>query len=114
MIYHALINAPSTHMIHINLNIFYTHVEHSATQNNPHKAPYGKTPDPPHTHKKTTTMYLSAYDTNLYHTSCMRIHMHTHTHAWTHTPTQTNLPKPHYGNGVCVSCIYSHARQEIP
>ena len=49
MIYHALINALSTHMIHINLNIFYTHVEHSATQNNPHKAPYVNTP-PPHTH----------------------------------------------------------------
>ena len=32
MIYHALINALSAHMIHINLNIFYTHVEHSATQ----------------------------------------------------------------------------------
>ena len=29
-IYHALINALSAHMIHINLNmIFYTHVEHS-------------------------------------------------------------------------------------
>ena len=29
-IYHALINALSGHMIHINLNmIFYTHVEHS-------------------------------------------------------------------------------------
>ena len=29
-IYHALINAVSAHMIHINLNmIFYTHVEHS-------------------------------------------------------------------------------------
>ena len=29
-IYHVLINALSTHMIHINLNmIFYTHVEHS-------------------------------------------------------------------------------------
>ena len=28
-IYHALINAPRAHMIHINLNIFYTHVEHS-------------------------------------------------------------------------------------
>ena len=29
-IYHALINALSTHMIHINLNmIFYTHIEHS-------------------------------------------------------------------------------------
>ena len=32
-IYHALINALSTHMIHINLNaIFYKHVEHSPTK----------------------------------------------------------------------------------
>ena len=32
-IYHALIKALSTHMIHINLNmIFYTHVEHSPTK----------------------------------------------------------------------------------
>ena len=32
-IYHALINALSPHMIHINLNIiFYTHVEHSPTK----------------------------------------------------------------------------------
>ena len=32
-IYHALINALSAYMIHINLNmIFYTHVEHSSTQ----------------------------------------------------------------------------------
>ena len=32
-IYHALINALSAHMIHINLNmIFYTHVEHSPTK----------------------------------------------------------------------------------
>ena len=47
-IYHALINALSAHMIHINLNmIFYTHVEQSH-QNNQHKAAYGKTP-------KTTT-----------------------------------------------------------
>ena len=30
---YALINAQSTHMIHINLNvIFYTHVEHSPTK----------------------------------------------------------------------------------
>ena len=29
-IYHALINALSAHIIHINLNtIFYTHIEHS-------------------------------------------------------------------------------------
>ena len=32
-IYHALINALSAHIIHINLNmIFYTHVEHSSTK----------------------------------------------------------------------------------
>ena len=32
-IYHALINALSAHMIHINLNmIFYTHVDHSPTE----------------------------------------------------------------------------------
>ena len=32
-IYHALINALSVHIIHINLNmIFYTHVEHSPTK----------------------------------------------------------------------------------
>ena len=37
-IYHALINALSAHMIHINLSmIFYTHVEHSPYQNNLHK-----------------------------------------------------------------------------
>ena len=31
--YHALNNALSAHMIHINLNmIFYTHVEHSPTK----------------------------------------------------------------------------------
>ena len=34
-IYHALINALSTHMIHINLDmIFYTHVEHSPNKTN--------------------------------------------------------------------------------
>ena len=32
-IYHALINALSTHMMHVNLNtIFYTQVEHSPTK----------------------------------------------------------------------------------
>ena len=32
-IYHALINALSAHMIHINLGmIFYTHIEHSPTK----------------------------------------------------------------------------------
>ena len=37
-IYHALINALSAHMIHINLNmIFCTHAEHGPTKNNLHK-----------------------------------------------------------------------------
>ena len=41
-IYHALITALSTHMVHINLNtIFYIHVEQSY-QNNLHKVLYGK------------------------------------------------------------------------
>ena len=32
-IYHALINALSAHMIHINLNMmFYTHLKHSPTK----------------------------------------------------------------------------------
>ena len=31
-IYHALINALSAHVIHINLMIFYTHAEHSPTK----------------------------------------------------------------------------------
>ena len=32
-IYHALINALSAHMIHININmIFYTHVKHSPSK----------------------------------------------------------------------------------
>ena len=55
-IYHALINALSAHMIHINLNmIFYTHAKHSPT-----KTIYT------HTHKK-----------NHYK------HAHTHTHIYT-------------------------------
>ena len=44
-IYHALINALSTHMIYINLNmIFYTHIYRAQSyQNNLHKVLYGKT-----------------------------------------------------------------------
>ena len=48
-IYHALINALSAHMTHINLNnydILYTRRAQSH-QNNPHKAPYGKTNNTP-------------------------------------------------------------------
>ena len=53
-IYHALINALSAHMIHINLNmIFYTHVEYSPTKtDNLHKVLYRKNKEKhaPHTH----------------------------------------------------------------
>ena len=57
-IYHALINALSTHMIHINLNmIFYTHVEHSPTY-------------------KVLLLYLKNNNKNALHT-------HTHTHTLT-------------------------------
>ena len=59
-IYHALINALSAHMVHINLNmIFYTHVvEHSPTK----------------------TIYIKYY---LKHT-----HTHTHTHTMTAAETE--------------------------
>ena len=62
-IYHALINALSARMIHINLNmIFYTHVEHSPTN----------------------TIYIKYYkNKNKKHT----LHTHTHAHAHTHTHT---------------------------
>ena len=54
-IYHALINALSAHVIHINLSmIFYTHVEHSPTENNLHKVLYEKTNTEGHTlHART-------------------------------------------------------------
>ena len=52
-IYHALINALSAYMIHINLNmIFYTHVEHSSTQTTHTKHHMERQPpQPPPTHK---------------------------------------------------------------
>ena len=59
-IYHALTNTLSTH-IHINLNILYTHIEHSPTKT----AHMEK--QPPYTH----TMNSNVYDTDLYHTSYM-------------------------------------------
>ena len=60
--YHALINALSTHMIHINLNmIFYTHVEHSPTKTiyikflkNPQKRTTNT-----HAHTQTHTMTVA-------------------------------------------------------
>ena len=76
---HALINALSTHMIHINLNVmFYPHqVEHSPTKTT-HTKQDAERP-PPHTHTHThpthtqTTMNLNVYDTDLYHTPYMHI-----------------------------------------
>ena len=53
-IYHALINALSAHIIHINLNvIFYTYAQ--SYQNNLHKVLYG------HTHTQTVAESLSAH-----------------------------------------------------
>ena len=65
--YHAVINALSTHMIHINLNmIFYTHVEHSPTR----------------------TIYIKYYKKIYFKT--LQIHKHTHAHTCTHTHTHTH------------------------
>ena len=56
-IYRVLINAPSTHMIHINLNmIFYTHVEHSPTK----------------------TIYIKYYMEKQANTRTTHTHTHTH------------------------------------
>ena len=53
-IYHALINALSIHMIHIDLNaIFYTHKAQSY-KNILHKVLYGHT----HTHTHTHTPFV--------------------------------------------------------
>ena len=54
-IYHALINALSAHMMHINLNmIFYTHVEH-----NPTKTVYIKYYTETHTHTPVSYTHLT-------------------------------------------------------
>ena len=60
-IYHALINALSTHMIHINLHmIFYTHVEHSPTK----------------------TIYIKYYLKHTHaHTNALQTHTCTHSHT---------------------------------
>ena len=59
--YRAHINALSSHMIHINLNmIFYTHVEHSPVKNKLHKV-YGNTDS--HTHTRTHTHTLTVAET---------------------------------------------------
>ena len=85
-IYHALINALSTHMIRINLNmILYTHVEHSSTQTT-HTKHYIKrqTPLPLPMNKNHNS---NVYDTDLYHTSYMCTRAHACMHAHVHTVT---------------------------
>ena len=67
-IYHALINALSAHMIHINLNmIFYTHLEHSPTE----------------------TIYIR-YCMWKYTCTHMHARMHAHTHMRAHTQAHTH------------------------
>ena len=57
IIYHALINALSAHMIHINLHmIFYTHVEHSPT-----KTTYIKYYTETHTHTHALAVRETGY-----------------------------------------------------
>ena len=64
-IYHALINALSAHMIHINLNIIlYTHVEHSPTK----------------------TIYIKYY---IYIKKLNTLQTHTHIHTHTLTVAET-------------------------
>ena len=66
-IYHALINALSAHIIHINLNmIFYTHVEHNPT--------------------KTICIKLHPKQKNV-QKNALQKHRHTHTHTHIHTMT---------------------------
>ena len=65
-IYHALINALSAHMIHINLNIiFYTHVEHSHTK----------------------TIYIKYYKKKIPPKYALQTHTRAHTYTHTHTHT---------------------------
>ena len=70
-IYHALINALSTHMIHVNLNmIFYTHVEHSLAKKyymEKHTDAQARTQAPPPPNTPTHTHIH---------------HPHTHTHRF--------------------------------
>ena len=83
-IYHALTNALSAHMIHINLNmIFYTHVEHSPTKTIYIKNYYYIKTKQTKTHYKHTHTHACTHA----HT---RMHTHTHAHARTHTYTHND------------------------
>ena len=81
-IYHALINALSAHMIHMNLNmLFYTHVEHSPTKTIYIKYYTNKQKNALQTHTHTHTHARTHARTH------PRTHAHTHTHTHTHTQT---------------------------
>ena len=61
-IYHAFISALSAYMIHINLNIFYTHVEHSPTKTIYIKfVLFFKRTTNTHTHTHTLTVAETGY-----------------------------------------------------
>ena len=71
-IYHALINALSAHIIHINLNtILYTHAEHSPTK----------------------TIYIRCY---------METHTYTYTHTHTLTDCSTMCANRYHGPEIGV------------
>ena len=77
-IYHALINALSAHMIHINLNmIFYTHVKHS-----PIKTIYIK-------YYLKINLKIIIIKTHYKHAHT-RTHAHTHAHTHTYTDCSRN------------------------
>ena len=85
-IYHALINALSTHMIHINLNmIFYTHVEDSSTQTTHTKHHMERHPPPPppapiHMNKKPQSIQcVQHWSVSYIIQECERTRTHTHT-----------------------------------
>ena len=85
-IYHALLNALSAHMIHINLNmIYYTHVEHSPT-----KTIYIKyyTKKLTKAHYKHTRTHMCTH-THTHARTHARTHAHTHTHAHTQNAAET-------------------------
>ena len=80
-IYHALINALSAHMIHINglnnYDILYTRRAQSH-QNNPHKAPYGKTNNsPPKKKQKKQLLQMCVRHWSVSNNAYMRARTHT-------------------------------------
>ena len=93
-IYHALMNALSAHMIHINLNmIFCIHVEHSPTK----------------------TIYVKYY-TKSYIKNTHYKHTHTHTHARTHARTHAHTrahTHTHTHTDCSRNCLLILVRMEI-